>query len=425
MTDDVKKHSDEPDPLSATAMFLRALDRQSELKPSEPTSATSDPVLPEQAEKTRGAASFAPDTAGDRGEFTQMFGKLGSVPSSSEFSPSNSPAMDNPQRVEAAKPGIGPAGTPGPGEFTRIIIKDAGAAAKPVANSAEQGPESISSPIRPKGFSSPGGSDTASAETSFTQIFKQSVKATGGPAQSGQTPLPQERPRPLQTSAPSSPAGGGFPTDRSDAGKQDLSITSLIDSLSSPSNSSISQRAPEPAPYQADPIASYQPVAKPAPASQFESGGVTSFIQRLSEPIPSPKVQTPLPPPIPQNDPGPGDYTRIISSPVKPEASVTPVPTSPAQSPGPVFARPVVPSVPPIPVQAAIQPAPVAPALPAMPVQKAPAPTPYSPPVPAPAPPAIAAPKGKLEALVPTLLVVNTFLLVVILVVMIFLIKAR
>jgi hypothetical protein len=42
-----------------------------------------------------------------------------------------------------------------------------------------------------------------------------------------------------------------------------------------------------------------------------------------------------------------------------------------------------------------------------------------------PSPPALAAPKGKLEALVPMLLVVNTFLLVVILVVMIFLIKAR
>jgi hypothetical protein len=42
-----------------------------------------------------------------------------------------------------------------------------------------------------------------------------------------------------------------------------------------------------------------------------------------------------------------------------------------------------------------------------------------------PAPPVIAAPKGKLEALVPMLLVVNTFLLVVILIVMVFLIKAR
>jgi hypothetical protein len=42
-----------------------------------------------------------------------------------------------------------------------------------------------------------------------------------------------------------------------------------------------------------------------------------------------------------------------------------------------------------------------------------------------PAPPALPAPKGKLESLVPMLLVVNTFLLVVILVVMLFLIRAR
>jgi hypothetical protein len=50
-------------------------------------------------------------------------------------------------------------------------------------------------------------------------------------------------------------------------------------------------------------------------------------------------------------------------------------------------------------------------------------PVPHLPPTPAPL--AVAAPKGKLEALVPILLVVNTFLLVVILVVMIFLIKSR
>jgi len=58
-----------------------------------------------------------------------------------------------------------------------------------------------------------------------------------------------------------------------------------------------------------------------------------------------------------------------------------------------------------------------------MPAMQPPAiPAPHLPPMPA---PAVAAPKGKLEALVPMLLVVNTFLLVAILVVMIFLIKAR
>lgn len=48
--------------------------------------------------------------------------------------------------------------------------------------------------------------------------------------------------------------------------------------------------------------------------------------------------------------------------------------------------------------------------------------------VPKPAPPALApmaSPKSKLEAMVPILLVINTFLLVLLLVVVIFLIKAR
>jgi len=41
------------------------------------------------------------------------------------------------------------------------------------------------------------------------------------------------------------------------------------------------------------------------------------------------------------------------------------------------------------------------------------------------APPALAAPKSKLEAMVPILLVINTFLLLVLLIVVIFLIKTR
>jgi hypothetical protein len=41
------------------------------------------------------------------------------------------------------------------------------------------------------------------------------------------------------------------------------------------------------------------------------------------------------------------------------------------------------------------------------------------------APPALAAPKGKLEAMVPILLVVNTFLLIVILLVVVFAMKGK
>jgi len=53
--------------------------------------------------------------------------------------------------------------------------------------------------------------------------------------------------------------------------------------------------------------------------------------------------------------------------------------------------------------------------------------TPIPKPAPPPPPPvpALAAPKGKLEGMVPILLVINTFLLIVILMVVIFSIKSR
>jgi hypothetical protein len=46
-------------------------------------------------------------------------------------------------------------------------------------------------------------------------------------------------------------------------------------------------------------------------------------------------------------------------------------------------------------------------------------------PAPLPPVPALAPPKGKLEAMVPILLVINTFLLLLLLMVVIFLIKAK
>jgi hypothetical protein len=71
---------------------------------------------------------------------------------------------------------------------------------------------------------------------------------------------------------------------------------------------------------------------------------------------------------------------------------------------------------------------PAAPAIapPAMPAPKAVAPPKVELPKIAPPPaPAFAAPKSKLEAMVPILLVINTFLLVVLLVVVIFALKAK
>ncbi len=63
---------------------------------------------------------------------------------------------------------------------------------------------------------------------------------------------------------------------------------------------------------------------------------------------------------------------------------------------------------------------------PAVPIPAKPAVhVPPPPAIPTPAAPALAAPKSKMDGLVPILLVVNTFLLVLILITLLFVIKAR
>lgn len=326
------------------------------------------------------------------------------------------------QQVPAAEPvrPVEPAGSTAPGEFTRIFVKDATPSAKPAARSFEERQEGVpSQPARPKGFSSPGVSDAASGEPGFTQIFKPlpGARGAGSPSQPGQPFVPSARPE-----AARSDAQFGRPSDPPNAAKGDQSITSLIESLSSPSAAASGPRAPEPAPYRPDPLASYQPATKPAPPSDFESAGVTRFIQRLADPPAAQPAPAP-PPPIREANAGPGEYTRIISSLSSPAASAPPAPPpAPAEAPAPgiSFARPAAPPLPQNPIHVAMPPA-AAPAPPAFTAPPVPAPRLPA----APAPPTVAAPKGKLEAMVPMLLVVNTFLLVIILVVMIFLIKSR
>ncbi len=416
MTDDSKagqNRPDEADPLSATAMFLRALDQQPEAKPPEPAGAKVERGI--AAERTQApAVGSRPGSRGD--EFTGIFGKP--VQPSSELSMRSAPT----QQVPAAEPvrPVEPAGSTAPGEFTRIFVKDATPSAKPAARSFEERQEGVpSQPARPKGFSSPGVSDAASGEPGFTQIFKPlpGARGAGSPSQPGQPFVPSARPE-----AARSDAQFGRPSDPPNAAKGDQSITSLIESLSSPSAAASGPRAPEPAPYRPDPLASYQPATKPAPPSDFESAGVTRFIQRLADPPAAQPAPAP-PPPIREANAGPGEYTRIISSLSSPAASAPPAPPpAPAEAPAPgiSFARPAAPPLPQNPIHVAMPPA-AAPAPPAFTAPPVPAPRLPA----APAPPTVAAPKGKLEAMVPMLLVVNTFLLVIILVVMIFLIKSR
>jgi hypothetical protein len=418
------KGGEEDDPLSATAMFFRTLDQQAGGKPAEPA-AKFDFGAPAPAAEGQVAPPPRPQSGNDKGEFTAIFGSR---------SPGAAPAPPQPAPSEVSPPTWSEqdfAARQGQGEFTRIFVKGTSAAPKPAARISEPVTEAL--PPRAKGFSSPGVSDAASAQTGFSQFFKPPSKVDAAPVQQVQPPtVAAFRPETPRTSGTPDPFRNESPFDTPankpiSSGQDPQSITSLIQSLSSQASSGASSRASEPTPYRSESQAPFQPVAKPSAPPEFESGGVTQFIQRLAETPPAPAVEKPAVPPIREHDSGPGEYTRIISAPTRPVASA---PAAPAASPAPAavplptpaFVRPVVPAMP------------VVPAIPSMPamaphhapmaaIQPPAIPTPHLQPMPA--PPAAAAPKGKLEALVPMLLVVNTFLLVAILVVMIFLIKAR
>jgi len=424
MTDDLKKNRDDADPLSATAMFLRALDQESGSKQSGPASKP-EPVAPGLNEK-RDPGPIAGQPAVSAGEFTKIFGT--SAPSQSASEPASAARTPETPRLAPGAPGI-----QGPGEFTRIFVKDAPLSARPVSKNADELQESSPfSPLRPKGFSTPGASDAAQGETGFTQIFKPAARPAPGAGNAGDPIVSPLRPEPLRESTPAGAIDGRGLPGEVDRPKQNPSITSLIESLSASASPAGSQRIAEPAPYRSDSPAFQQAPVPPSKSPQFDAGGVTSFIQRLSDP-PEPKAPASSPVVhVPSSEPG--EYTQIISAPSRTIETVpAPTPPSPAPSPAPTpapeiaFARPPVPPAPQVAVQVPIpqahMPMPAAhpAAVPAMAAPKIPAPQ-----LPAvPAPPAAAAPKGKLEALVPMLLVVNAFLLVAILVVLIFLIKGR
>ena len=415
---------DEAEPLSATAMFLRSFD--SAPKEGEPQPVPTAVNVPPAAAASSGA-----------GEFTRMFQSLNSTPASSA---SQAP-VEIPPPVAKQEPPRPQTPPPAAGEFTRIFVGSGSSSApSPIKEASAKPPVETpaASPSKMKGFSTPGLSDSASGEGSFTQFFKAASPAP--------TPAPIFTP-PLQPAVRD--ASTDFPMDFGTSSKpvdtaQSLAsggATGLLSTLSGPSTPLPSSRPPEPVAYRPEPVPSYTPVAPAPPRSEAmggDSGGVTRLIQRLSqvskEAPPEPVIaQSPAPVPPPA-DSGPGEFTRMISGAAVAAAVGNPgvaAPAAPApQTPPP--AAPIAFSVTPPAMHV-----PAAPAPPAMHVQAAPpafhaqaaAPAPKIelPKMEAPklAPPAIAAPKGKLEAMVPVLLVVNTFLLVVILLVLLFALKSK
>lgn len=443
---------EQPDPLSATGMFLRAFESNPEPTPesSKPDAiknnkdkmdplAGTESILPLRlgepltSKTPDGQSAASPGKQVARGtapgEFTQMFQRI-------EPQANPAPAAGSIQTVSptaAGKPDSLPPSEQGPGEFTRIFVGGAKPANVPSASVGEQAEEHQrpNSPAvaasRSKGFSSPGASDSASTDNSFSQLFK-----AASPAQAPRVSAPvQSSPQvpPVQPTPPSPRISwkqeAAFKGPGASSTPSSPSATSLLNSLSSSGSSPSASRQSEPAPYRSEPVPSSGAPLGPAQPPGIDSGGVTRFIRQLSQEPPSSQPVAPQPSPAaaPINT-GPGEFTRIISglqgnaavSAAPPPAPVAPPPVQFAAPAAPAFAAPARPQAP------AFAP-PAAPAF-AQPAVSPPIALQVPRPAP-PAPPALAAPKGKFEALVPILLVINTFLLIVILLVVIFSMKAR
>jgi translation initiation factor IF-2 len=218
------------------------------------------------------------------------------------------------------------------------------------------------------------------------------------------------------------------PTPRVEATPQsaDQSVTNLIASLSSvPRPANPQEQEVVPYRVEAQPR-SFAPEPKPTSPGPADAGGVTQFIRRLADEPLAPLHETPAPAPLPaapEVKSSPGEFTRMISK-AEMDAAIGAAAATPAAQPAPQptpapVMQPIAVAVPHVAV-------PAPPKMPTIPAAAPPvAAAPALPKVPVPAIPAIPAPKGKLESMVPYLVIVNTFLLLVIVLVLVFLIKAH
>jgi hypothetical protein len=413
MTNDAKPGHEEPEnrePLSATAMFFRSLDNAGAETaerigeklaagpepPLTPISGRQNPPLPSESPSSRSSSKD--------GEFTQVFGeKPGPQVPAGE-------AGASPKTLPRALPGFSPGNTrvdESPGEFTRIFLKETGVppnrADEIISTKKSEGSG------RAKGFSSPGVSDAASVDSTFTNFFKANPDVKAAPRSAEATPRP---------SAERIPAAGS-----------DRSVTDILTNPSSVRPSSSGLRDPHVVPYREEPKRIFPP-EPPSPQPAIEPGGVTQILNRLAPELARPLIDAA--PARLERAPksGPGEFTRMISREELNAAIGAPAPVPPA----PAASASVAPAAPPLPkVQPTAAPALHTPTVPAPPAahfaapaaQAMPGATVPVLPKPAAPTPSVAAPKSKLEAMVPFLLLVNTFLLIVLLVVVIFLIKTR
>jgi len=437
------------DPLSATGMFLSALGKESDQpgKQSEPSfaqpAARPDMKLdawPAEQAAPSAAPPASPASAaasqGSPGEFTRLF----QAAQPQRAVPPQAAAVQAPvTQAPAATIEAIPAPAPAPSEFTRIFVKpaDPKPADRPPAPVARSIPEpppasrAASGSPRMKGFSS-GASDSASAEGGFTQFF-QTRPSAPAPAPAPRAPVfPSSAPPPPPPAEeikwPPQPdlSSGESAADR---GASASSVTGLFASLNAGGQRPEEPRQQPVAPPPAfSPAPTFSPAPPSAPSAE-EAGSVTRLIQRLSEGVrtapPAEELLPPAaaapPPPVPST--GPGEFTRMIAA----SQFKAPPPVPPAPAPPPPAPAFTMPAAPPMPAPAAPhlvippapKPAPAAPAFQAPKMELPPAA------IPKPAPPAPAAPPGKFQEMVPILLVINTFLLLVLMVLVIFALKTK
>jgi hypothetical protein len=328
------------DALSATGMFQSSFRREPDPFAAPAPIPWQTPPAPRAPKPVSSKVSPSEGYGKERGEFTQLFG---TAPAGSVQPPPVTPADPS-------------------GPFTQMFFASQDHASTPT------------SVPKVKGFSSPGASDSASAEGSSTELF--SGAAAGRAPVPAQAPFVEKREWAVsrESAVPRKPAGGESP-----------GVTELLRALSGNEGSRAESLSHEPVSYSA---------ARPvAPPSTVPTDSFTVLLKKLTECPPTPQNSMPQNP-VPQNldtlqQPGPpmaaptghGEYTRVVAD----------YPTKPAG---------VMPSAP-VGAETKVFPA------------KLDVPKVAAPPL---ASPAVSPPKSKLQEMMPILTVLNTFLMVVVIV---------
>jgi hypothetical protein len=220
--------SSEPDPLSATGMFLRAFESKAEPAESAPAQRNAAVVAPDgsgaggEPPQVAPAAASEPAPQSGPGEFTRLFqSRAAEIAAAREFVEPSAPLAN-----QSAQPH--PLNEPGPasepGEFTRIFLSGPGREQAPpkIPDDGQRTRVPAVAPGRAKGFSSPGASDSASAAGSVTQLFR--------PIAPGSHPS-------MTTPEPSPKDSAAFSPGAAPPYSSSPSVTNLIESLASPGGS--------------------------------------------------------------------------------------------------------------------------------------------------------------------------------------------